>query len=114
VRVDEYSSFESQLARYRRSLSQLESHGIRIPAASRLRLYEKRLQQVVGDGRTAIESELVYAVTFDLREMDELIEIVSYLPSQIDQPTLELLNKVCGGNDHPSEWENVTASISGK
>ena len=109
MRVDEYNSFESLLARYRQALTQLESHGIQIAGGSRLRIYERRLQQVVSDPRPALEEELVFAVAFDLREIDELIEIVNHLPVPLDPPAFDLLKKVCGGNDNPDDELAATA-----
>ncbi|MFZ1983332.1 MAG: hypothetical protein WAU91_02895, partial [Desulfatitalea sp.] len=40
---------------------------------------------------------------FDLREIDEIIEIVNHLPNRLDQATLGLLRKLSGGTDHPDD-----------
>jgi len=103
VRIDEYDSFESLLSRYRHCMSALTLKGIGIGGTSRLRTYEQRLEQAIIDPRTAVEPELIAAATFDLREIDEIIEIVNYLPNQPDRATLDLLRKLSGGADHPDD-----------
>ena len=103
VRLDEYNGFGSQLERYGRALTHLESLHIKLADGCRLRAYEKRLSQVTIDPRPSVESELVFAVTYDLREIDEINEIVAYLPPAPDVATLELLQKVASGSEHPDD-----------
>ncbi len=101
MRVDEYNSFESLLIRYRHALSELERCGVKVSEVSRLRVYERCLQQIVLDPRPAVKAELVVAVTFDLREIDEIVEIVEHLPDSLDRVTRDLLNKITGGSESP-------------
>jgi hypothetical protein len=103
MQIDEYNSFESLLDRYGLALARLEAWGVGLAAGSRLRRYEARLNRLIADVRPSVEPELVYAATFDLREIDEIIEIVSYLPTSPDVGTLELLRKLVGGNEHPDD-----------
>ena len=103
MRIDQYNSFSSLLRRYGAALSRLEECGVRVAQQSRLRTYEQRLSQLVADPRAAVEADLVFAATFDLREIDEIIEIVEHLPDSVDSSALELLSKVTGGNDHPDD-----------
>ncbi len=42
-------------------------------------------------------------LAFDLREVDEIIEIVSNLPSPVDTATLRLLQRLHGGEEHPDD-----------
>ncbi|MBI5141703.1 MAG: hypothetical protein HZA20_05855 [Nitrospirae bacterium] len=103
MRIDEHNSFESLSSRYSHCLSALTLKGIGIAGASRLRTYAQRLEQAMLDPRTAVEPELIATATFDLREIDEIIEIVNHLPNQPDQATLDLLRKLSGGTDHPDD-----------
>jgi hypothetical protein len=107
--VDEYNSFSSLLARYSEALSRLELSGVRISQQCRLRIYERRLSQLVADPRAAVESELAFAATFDLREIDEIIEIVEHLGDAIDASSLELLAKLTRGCDHPDDDASAAA-----
>jgi hypothetical protein len=109
MRVDEYNSFESLLPRYQKALACLEKRGVRVADQCRLRSYEARLSQLLTDPRPAVEGELVFAATFDLREIDEVIEIVEHLPDSIDTSTLDLLRKLAGGNEHPDDDANASA-----
>ena len=101
MRIDEYNSFESLLLRYRTALKQLEDSGIRVADGCRLRSYEIRLDQLLCDPRAAVEPEVVFAATFDLREIDEVIEIMDHLPDSLDAEILQLLRKLASGNEHP-------------
>jgi hypothetical protein len=56
-----------------------------------------------------LEKELVFALAFDLREIDELNEILGYLPTPIDSNTLDLLKKISGGSDHPDDESAAAA-----
>jgi methionyl-tRNA formyltransferase len=107
MRADEYNTFESLLGRYREAITRLEQHGITTVVGSRLRTYERRLSQLVSDPRASVEAELVFAATFDLREIDEIIEIVDYFPSSLDSTTLDLLKKLASGRENPDD--EVTA-----
>jgi hypothetical protein len=102
VRVDEYNDFASLLRRYRVALARLEALAeIQIRASSRLRAYERRLQQVINDLRPALEWDLVMQMAFDLREIDEIIEIADYLPPALNKGVRSLLRRTVGGTDHP-------------
>ncbi len=109
VQVDEYNDFASLLKRYSAALTRLEDLGVRISAASRLRAYERRLQQVLDDPRPAVEGELVFALAFDLREIDEIIEVVDFLPVAPDPHVLRLLRQLQGGGDNPDREEATSA-----
>ena len=109
MRIDEYNSFSSLLQRYARALSRLERIGVRVAEQCRLRTYERRLSQLVVDTRSEIGVDLVFNVTFDLREIDEIIEIVENLPDSIDSSIAELLVKLTGGNDHPDDDASAAA-----
>ena len=101
MRVDEYNSFESLLRRYSSGLTRLMGSGVRVSERSRLRSYERRLKGLLVYPRPTIETSKAFAASVDLREIDEIIEIVENLEASIDAPTFELLNKLTGGNDHP-------------
>jgi hypothetical protein len=73
MRLDEYNTFKSLLPRYRAALRRLEENGVRVADGCRLRSYETRLNQLLLDPRPAVEAELVFVATFDLREIDEVI-----------------------------------------
>jgi len=109
MKVDEYNSFESQLTRYGNALSVLEKLGIRLASNSRLRTYEQRIELLMRDPRPAVETELVWAASFSLREIDEIIEIVGNLPMPLDNTTLELLEKMGGGAENPDDDESARA-----
>lgn len=107
--MDEYNDFSSLLKRYRTALVQLENLGVRIASASRLRSYERRLQQILDDPRPEVEEDLVFALAFDLREIDEVIEIVDFLPAPPDQEVFRLLCQLQGGGDN-SDREDATSA----
>ncbi len=103
MRVDENNSFATQLQRYASALERLESLRIRLADGCRLKAYHKRLTQVTVDPRSAIESQLVFAMTYDLREIDEINEIVENLPVTLDTVVLDLLQRVASGSEHPDD-----------
>lgn len=103
MRVDEYNSFATQLKRYVSALGRLESLHIRLADGCRLRAYQKRLAQVTVDPRSAVESQMVFAATYDLREIDEINEIVENLPATLDTATFDLLQKIASGSEHPDD-----------
>ena len=103
MRVDEYNSFATQLQRYASALARLESLHIRLADGCRLKAYQKRLAQVTVDPRSAVESRLVFAATYDLREIDEINEIVENLPAILDTATFDLLQRVASGSEHPDD-----------
>ena len=109
MRIDEYNSFSSLLPRYSNALSRLEQSGVCVAKQCRLRTYERRLNQLVVDPRAALKADLVFAAIFDLRETDEIIEIVEHLPDSIDSSTMELLSKLTGGSDHPDDDASAAA-----
>ena len=109
MRVDEYNSLCSQLHRYSKALARLEQSGVRVAEQCRLRTYERRLSQLVVDPRAAVEADLVFTASFDLREVDEIVEIVEHLPTSVDESTLDLLGKLTGGNNHPDDDATATA-----
>jgi hypothetical protein len=85
MRADEYNSFEKQLARYRAAISRIEEFNFKVASGSRLRVYERRMERLASDPRPAVEADLVFSSSFNLREIDEIIEIVTYLPGQPDR-----------------------------
>jgi hypothetical protein len=103
MRVDEYNSFAAQLKRYGSALGRLESMHIRLADGCRLRAYQKRLTQLTIDPRSAVESQLVFTATYDLREIDEINEIVENLPATLDTATFDLLQRVASGSEHPDD-----------
>jgi hypothetical protein len=109
TRVDEYNSFATQLERYSKALKRLENLHIKIADGCRLRAYQKRLGQVTVDPRSSVESQLVFAVTYDLREIDEVNEIVAHLPVVPDPVTLDLLQRIASGTEHPDDELNAPA-----
>jgi hypothetical protein len=109
MRIDEYNSFESLLHRYRAALRRLEGNGIKVADGCRLRSYEIRLDQLLRDPRAAVEPEVVFAATFDLREVDEVIEITDHLPDSLDTEILQLLRKLASGNEHPDDDSSAPA-----
>jgi hypothetical protein len=109
MRLDEYNAFKSLLPRYRAALRRLEENGVRVADGCRLRSYETRLNQLLLDPRPAVEAELVFVATFDLREIDEVIEIIEHLPDSLDTGSLQLLRKLAGGNEHPDDDSSAPA-----
>lgn len=109
VQVDEYNPFDALLRRYRTALATLESIGVRVSSNSRLHAYERRLQKSLDDPRPALEGDFVYRMAFDLREVDEVVEIVDFLPSHVDQSTLKLLKSLHVGSEDPDDETGAAA-----
>jgi hypothetical protein len=107
--VDEYNDFGSLLARYSKALSRLTELGVRVSKSSRLYSFQRHIQTALDDPRPALEAEFVYAMAFDLREVDEIIEIVDYLPPEVPPETVALLNKLHGGANHPDDESSSPA-----
>ena len=76
---------------------------IRLADGCRLRAYQKRLGQVTVDPRSAIEPQLVFAATYDLREIDEINGIVERWPLTPDRIVLDLLQRLASGSEHPDD-----------
>ena len=109
MQVDEYNEFTSQLARYREALIAIEQLGVRISNSCRLRRYEALIQRALDDPRPALEYELVHESAFALREIDEIIEIVDNLPTDLDEATSGLIALVPGGTDNPDDEVSARA-----
>jgi hypothetical protein len=107
MQVDERNSFESILERYRKALARLSGLGLRLSVTSRLRQYESDLVAVIDDPRPALEGNIVYAMAFTLREIDEIIEITEHLPDTPDVALMALLRRLHQGNANPDD--DITA-----
>jgi hypothetical protein len=98
---DEYNAFADQLQRYEGTLNRLNKLGLRIARSSRLYAYLRRLTQVTNDPNPFIPQALADQLTFDLREIDELIEIVEAVSDEPSPGELELLRLVQKGHESP-------------
>lgn len=108
---DETNSIDDLLPRYREALGILEQWGIRIPESSRLRAYEKRLA-VILEGSAPFLSlmpETAYEMAFDLREMDEISEIVGAFVEPPEDAAMERLRKLPSGAEDPDDETNASA-----
>jgi hypothetical protein len=103
---DEYNTFHEQLQRYERTLDRLTALGLRPAPSSRLNAYLQRLRQVSEDPNPFVNLELQDKLTFDLREIDELTEIVEAVPEEPAAVELNRLRLVQKGHENP---DNSTA-----
>jgi hypothetical protein len=110
VRADELNSFSRLLERYRACLTRLERNDTRIAATSRLRAYEARLTMLAeGDASAPVSEQVVNTTAFDVRETDEIIEIVENLPNALDVSINSLLTKLHKGTQNPDEEASAAA-----
>mgnify|MGYP006279403953 FL=1 len=93
------------LERYRCALEAFSSWGVRIPPDCRLKRYESRwaryLDGTEGPIEMAIEDSM--AMSFDLREVDELITIAESFDRAPDPTELERLRRLPGGSERPED-----------
>jgi hypothetical protein len=107
--VDEFNDFESLLRRYDSAIDVLRQHGVRISEASRLAVYRRHLASVISDPRPALEWHTIVQLAFDLREVDEIIEIADHLPDRVDAGIHNLLRILPGGTVHPDDEKSASA-----
>ena len=100
-RKDEYNTFERQLGRFHSALDFLESNDIPVVPSSRLRAYERRLEQVTNDPNPYQPLALANQVTFDLREIDEVIEIAESFKRAPTPAELSRLRELPKGHEDP-------------
>lgn len=100
---DEYNTFADQLRRYETALDRLIALDLRIAQSSRLNAYLRRLRQVTNDPSPYVDLALADQLTFDLREIDELIEIVEAVPQAPTPAELDRLRLVQKGHENPDE-----------
>jgi len=89
MRVDEYVDWTPLLERYRGALESLKALDAAVSSSSRWRAYERRLEQSLEDPTAPLPEAFVLALAFDIREIDELVEIVEHLPKPVDAGTLD-------------------------
>jgi len=98
---DEYNSFEQQLQRFEAVLDRLDGWGLRVSDSSRLHTYRVRLEEVANDPSPYVEERVADQLIFDLREIDEICEIVEAFggsPGDMEMDRLRLLHE---GHEHP-------------
>ena len=110
-RHDTTNVLDSQLSRYRLALTRLAEWGIQVHAASRLRQYERRLAAVLEDPSPGllITEDAGYSLSFDLREIDEICEIVESFSERPDDGAMERIALLPAGMDDPDEEANAAA-----
>jgi hypothetical protein len=108
ARHAELNSFTDILRRYREALARLESWGIRISPHSRLRAYERRLRSLGAD-YVPIPEDIALQIMFDLREIDEITEIVEHFRVAPLPAAIAKLSKIVSGVEHPDEEPQSTA-----
>ena len=111
MKYDEVGCFDETLAKYNDALEKLSSFGIRISDSSRLRTYQKRTETILKQPGDLLEVSQADSdsMTFDFREMDELIFIIN---SFTDEPTpqeLERLRLLPGGTENPDDETSTKA-----
>ncbi len=106
TRKDETNAFSGLLPRYHAALESLTKFGISVAPTSRLRLYERRLEQAADESRV-IDPALADALTFDLREIDELIEILEGFDQEPTEGELTRLRLLPKGHEHPDSKANA-------
>jgi hypothetical protein len=102
-RKAEENLFRPLLERYRAALGQLATWGIRISPHSRLRRYEQRLAGVGDDPSQPVDAELMSSLMFDLREIDEITEIVESFSTPPTDAESKKLRLVATGAEHPDD-----------
>jgi hypothetical protein len=107
--VNEEESFESKLARFGRAMQKLVAAGIQIDGSSRLRQYERAVQQALDDPSPEVEESTIFILAHVLRDMDEIAEIVAGLPNVLDPETLRLLRELPGGRLDPDDESGAKA-----
>ena len=100
---DESNTFADQLRRYEATLDRLTALGLRIAQSSRLHAYLGRLRQVTNDPSPFVSVALANQLTFDLREIDELIEIVEAVAEAPTPAELDRLRLIQKGHETPDE-----------
>lgn len=93
-RKEELNEFEDLINRYRHALETLQVWGLRISTSSRLRVYERRLDSVGTNASIPVDSNVAYQLMFDLREIDEITEIVesfSVRPTKVETRKLQAI-----------------------
>lgn len=109
LRVDEMNAFATLLTRYLAALDRLETLGLRIAPNSRLNSYRHRLSSAVVDPLAPLPEALVHELAFDLREIDEIIEITDNLPHPVDDACMRLLRSLQRGADDPDTDSSTNA-----
>lgn len=93
--------FEDLLADYGDALSMLGQWGIRIAPQARLRTYQNRLMVALEAEPAEASLPFISQLSFDLREIDEIIEIVSSFSSIPNENVVAKLKVIAAGTEHP-------------
>jgi hypothetical protein len=110
ARKTEQNCFGPLLERYRSALDCLSRWGIRVPPRGRLREYERRLLGVGLDPEIPIAEEVGLSLLFDLREIDEVTEIVESFDSTPSGCEASRLTTMVRGAEHPDSEEAQSAA----
>lgn len=102
-RADEQNRFTSLLGRYTAALGSLQNWGIAISPSSRLRAYEKGLDEAIRNPNPYVEAAFAHQMMFDLREIDEIIEIVGSFGASPSENELKRLRLLSAGTDLPDD-----------
>lgn len=109
--IDSTADVDDLLSRYRAALDRLESWGIPIPDACRLRAYEKRWARYI-DGTTGpleVEAEDAFQMSFDQCEIDEIITIVEGFDRDPKASEFERLRKLPKGSENREDATTTEA-----
>lgn len=105
----EQFSFEDLLQKYEAALDKLVSWNVRIPPSSRLCQYAERLRQAIDNPNSQAPSGFLYQLMFDLREIDEIIEIASSFTKYPTHKELKKLRWLPKGGRHPDDENDSRA-----
>lgn len=108
--AEDLTSFEQLLLDYKAALDQLEGWGVRINPSSRLIPYRTELEAALANETSHARVATLIELSFHLREMCEIVEIVASFDSTPSGSTLEKLEKLPGGTVHPDD--ELTKSLS--
>lgn len=92
---------EDLLSDYGDALSLLEQWGIRIAPQARLRTYQNRLMVALEAEPAEASLPFISQLSFDLREIDEIIEIITSFSSTPNENVLAKLKVIAAGTEHP-------------
>ena len=87
----------------------MEQWGVRIPQQARLWSHEKRVKAALEADPPETSAQFINQLSFDLREVDEIIEIISSFSPTPNREELAKLQAIAKGTEHPDAETNTTA-----
>ena len=102
-------SYDDIVRQLESALVRLEEWGVPVPPTSRFIRYQERLVDLMGRPMGLATEAEIHQLQFDMREVDELLAIVSSFPGDLGDTARERMELVVTGAENP-DAESASAA----